>query len=58
MYRREERMIRIGAAVMWHLQHVCRNISPDPEQLLLSFDLSVPGQEDPNSVTVRAQHEG
>jgi hypothetical protein len=51
-------MIRIGAAVMWHLQHVCRNISPDPEQLLLSFDLSIPGQEDPNSVTVRAQHEG
>ena len=56
MYRREEGMIRIGAAVMRHLQHVRRNISPDPEQLL-SFDLSIPGQEDPNSVTVRAQHQ-
>jgi hypothetical protein len=58
MYRRKEGMIRIGAAVMWHLQHIRRNISADPEQLLLSFDLSIPGQEDPNSVTVRAQHEG
>ena len=58
MCRRKEGMIRIGAAVMWHLQHVRRNISADPEQLLLSFDLSIPGQEDPNSVAVRAQHEG
>ena len=30
MYRRKEGMIRIGAAVMWHLQHVRRHISADP----------------------------
>ena len=43
MHRREEGMIRISAAVMWNLQHVRRNISPDREQLLLGFDLSIPG---------------
>ena|SRR5690348_11849130 len=31
MYRREERMIRISAAVMWNLEHVGRNVCPHPE---------------------------
>ena len=31
VHRRKEWMIRISAAVMWHLQHVGGNVSPDPE---------------------------
>ena len=54
----KEVRIEIRRAVVRHLQHVGPQVGTGRDEVLLSFDLRVAGQQDPDPTDLSSQHEG
>ena len=56
--RGKEVRIEVGRPVVRHLQHVGPQVGSGREEVLLSLDLRVAGEQDPDPTHLRPQHEG